>query len=428
MRAIVVFAVVSVLLLPARPGAAQGIPGSLTLSDALTLAASRNPSFAAARDAIEVVQGARAEAARRPNPALTFESQAFESNRRQLPDTGGREFSVRFDQELELGGRRGLRIAAADATVRATESRAQNRLRQLELEVKRAYLQAVLATADRAVAQTSLDEIDRVLGVSRARFQQGEISGAELRRLQVERLRFVDDVFAAELALRNARSALLALIGAPDLGQPVAVVELLAPAGPPPGTPVQPIALAGPALVARALAARADVSAARQEVVRTETETRLQRALRSPAPTVGGGYKRDFSGSAVMFGVTIPVPLFNSLNAGSVARAEAEQRRAANEAAATELVVRLDVQQAANALTINQERVAYIEREYLTPARESRDIAAAAYRIGAADLIDFLDAQRAFRDTARTYNRALYESRVSAFELEAAVGEPNRQE
>ncbi len=428
MRAIVVLPLLLVLLIPARPGAAQGVPDSLTLSDALALAAARNPSFAAARDAIEAAQGARAEAARRPNPALTLESQAFESNRPQFPDTGGREFSVRFDQELELGGRRGLRIAAADATVRAAEGQARNRLRQLELEVKRAYLQAVLATADRVVAQTSLDEIDRVLGVSRARFQQGEISGAELRRLQVERLRFVDDVFAAELALRNARSALLALIGAPDLGQPVAVVELLAPTGPPTGTPVQPIALAGPALVARALAARADVAAARQEVVRTETETRLQRALRSPAPTVGGGYKRDFSGSAVMFGVTIPVPLFNSLNAGSVARAEAEQRRAANEAAATELVVRLDVQQAANALTINQERVAYIEREYLTPARESRDIAAAAYRIGAADLIDFLDAQRALRDTARTYNRALYESRVSVFELEAAVGEPNRQE
>ena len=33
-----------------------------------------------------------------------------------------------------------------------------------------------------------------------------------MRRLQVERLRFVEDVFAADLALKNARSALLALL------------------------------------------------------------------------------------------------------------------------------------------------------------------------------------------------------------------------
>jgi outer membrane protein TolC len=58
----------------------------------------------------------------------------------------------------------------------------------------------------------------------------------------------------------------------------------------------------------------------------------------------------------------------------------------------------------------------------MTPARESRDIVLAAYRLGTADLIDFLDAQRAFRDTARTYNRALYDQRVSLFQLSAATG------
>jgi outer membrane protein TolC len=48
----------------------------------------------------------------------------------------------------------------------------------------------------------------------------------------------------------------------------------------------------------------------------------------------------------------------------------------------------------------------------------------ASYRLGSANLIDFLDAQRAFRDTVRTYNRALFEQRVSIFQLQAAVGAP----
>jgi outer membrane protein TolC len=51
----------------------------------------------------------------------------------------------------------------------------------------------------------------------------------------------------------------------------------------------------------------------------------------------------------------------------------------------------------------------------------------ASYRLGSANLIDFLDAQRAFRDTLRTYNRALYDQRVSLFQLASATGGANAQ-
>jgi cobalt-zinc-cadmium efflux system outer membrane protein len=73
---------------------------------------------------------------------------------------------------------------------------------------------------------------------------------------------------------------------------------------------------------------------------------------------------------------------------------------------------------------VSRARVSYIEREHLTTAREVRDIVSASYRAGASTLIDFLDAQRAFRETMRTYNRALYDHRISSFQLEAAIGTP----
>ena len=110
-----------------------------------------------------------------------------------------------------------------------------------------------------------------------------------------------------------------------------------------------------------------------------------------------------------------------------MARADAERRQAANLAAAAATTVLLDVQQAINAADVSRARVQYIEREYLTPARESRDIVLASYRLGSADLIDFLDAQRAFRDTLRTYNRALYDQRVSLFQLASATGGASAQ-
>lgn len=283
--------------------------------------------------------------------------------------------------------------------------------------MRRAYFGAVLAKAELAVAQATLDEIDQVISLTRARLAQGEISGVEVRRLQMERLRFVDDVFAAQLALRNAKSALLALLNAPDLAAAFDVTEpLAAPAG----------ATRAPdrrAVEAQAIAGRPDLSAARRAVQQADTQTRLQRALRSPNITVGGGYRRDFGSDAVVFGVTLPLQIFNR-NQGGVATADAERRRAAYLTEAAAIQVRLDVQRALNAVEVSATRVAYIEREYLQNAEQTRETVLASYRLGAADLIDFLDAQRAFRDTVRTYNRALYEHRISLFELAAATGQP----
>jgi cobalt-zinc-cadmium efflux system outer membrane protein len=400
------------------PAPAQGsaIPRELALDTALRLAWDRNPLLHAAASAVEASEGDRLEASQRPNPAMTFESEGvplFESTR--PPWFDGQELTLRLDQEIETAGRRRLRAELADAGVAIARARWEDEWRRVALEVRRSYFAAVLAKADLAVAQVTLDEIDRVISVNRARLEQGEISGVDVRRLQVERLRFVDDVFAAQLALRNAKSALLALLNAPDLALDFDVTEPLAPL---PGRGRAPTS--EPAL-AQAMAVRPDLAALRLELEQADTETRLQRARRTPNVTVGGGYTRVLGANAVVFGVTVPLQIFNR-NQGGVARAEAEGRRAAQLTDAAATRVRLDVQQALNALDVSAARVDYIEREYLRNAEQTRDTVLASYRLGAADLIDLLDSQRGFRDTVRTYNRALYEYQLSVFQLDAATG------
>lgn len=404
------------------------VPARLSLEEAVRIANQRNADLAAARNAVEVAEAGRIDARVRPNPAVSFESEGYPLFEPERPSfINNQELTLRFDQEIELAGRRRLRTQAAEGGISTAQATFRDQERRLAFEVRRAYFAVVLAKADLEVARGALDEIDKVIGLNRARYQQGEISGGELRRIQVERLRFVDDQFAAELAWRNARSSLLATFNASDLGAEFDVVESFSSAETIiAGAQALPRAATAPdaaTLRTQALAARPDLLAAQRDVQRADTETRLQRALRTPNVTVGGGYKRDFGVNAAVFGVTVPLPLFNK-NQGGVARAEAERRQAANRAAATATTVLLDVQQAINAIDVARARVDYIEREYLKPSRESRDIVLASYRLGTADLIDFLDAQRAFRDTARTYNRALYDERISTFALEAAIGTP----
>jgi cobalt-zinc-cadmium efflux system outer membrane protein len=422
---VMLFVALGVLLAcPGTVWAQSAVPDRLSLREAVTLAIERNPGMVATRAGVDAAEGDRLAASRRPNPAISLDSEGYPLFEAARPSYwGNQEFTVRVDQEIETAGRRRLRTGVADAGREVARLSVRDRARQVELEVRRAYLSAVLAQTDRGVAQTALGEIDRVIALNRERFKLGEISGTELRRLQVERLRFVEDVFAAELALKNARASLLALLDAPTLDQPVELTDQLA------TTPTEVAALLsaaspgapGRTVLARALETRPDVLAARQEQSQAETSTRLQRALRTPNVTVGGGYRNSFGTKAVVFGVTLPLPLFNQ-NQGAIARADAERRAAIARARAAETVVRLDVQQALNAVETNRARVEYIEREYLTNAQESRDIVRESYRLGVANLIDFLDAQRAFRDTQRTYNRALFDQRVSLFELAAAVG------
>ena len=426
-----VLLVATLTLMVAGGANAQDLPAVLSLQDALQLARSRNPTLAAARNEVEMAEGDRLQATRRLNPAVSTTSEGY-----PLFDSGpkpsfidGQELTIQADQEIELGGRRRLRTASASTAVEIARGLQADQRRLVELAVQRAYLQVVLAKAEREVARAALDDIDRMLGITKARFGQGEIAGGELRRLQVERLRFVDDQFATDLALRNAKAALLAVMGYADLSRDFdvsgALTELPAVLKAF-GTAGAADTLDRAAIERQAMASRPDLLAARTEQQRADTETQLQRALRTPNVTFGGGYKRTLTSNGVVFGVTVPVPLFNR-NPGGIARAEAERRRAGNRATAAEIGVRLDVQQAANAIEVNQARVRYIEQETLVAAREARDAVMAAYQVGEAGLIDYLDAQRAFRETLRIYNRALYERRVSDFEVAAAIGRPSVQ-
>lgn len=397
------------------------LPATLTLDDALRIAEARNPLVVFAQQGVVGSQADVTGAGKRLNPGFIFSSEGLSySQPNHPPFVDNQELRFEVQQTFETGGRRDLRTEQANHGVAVSRASLQDTLRQLRFDVRRAYMGAVLARADDEVARTTLEDIDKVLALNRARYEQGELSGVELRRLQVERFRFADDAFAAELALRNARSTLLALLNVRPLDQPFDTTEDLLPASFAGAAPPPAQETAGSAITL-ALASRPDLEAARREQQRAEAGFRLQNALGKPLFSVGAGLTRDFgqNGLVVTFGV--PLQLFNK-NEGGVARAGAEQQQAAARLAAVETRVSLDVQQALNTVDVARRRVSYVEGEYLKNAREARDIVLASYRSGAATLIDYMDAQRALREALRIQNRARFDYRMSLFQYEAAVG------
>ena len=402
------------------------IPLRLTLSEALRLAMERNPSLDVARKELAVADTGILSAQQRPNPVASFSSEGYNGDPAGAGFFNKQELFFQVTQEFELGGQRRLRTAGARSAVDAQHAALDDRVRQLRLDVQRAYLQLALAREEGAAARTTLDEVDKVIALNRSRFKQGEISGGELRRLEVERLKFTDDQLNADLAQRNARSALLALMGSPRLDLQIEAIDGLG-AGDRPGAASDakaPSPSAGLDLAtafASALSGRPDILSARAEQQRARTELDLQKAERTPSLTVGAGVKRDFGANGLLWSAEMPLPLFNH-NAGGIARADAEGRLADSRLRELESRVSLEVQQAANLVDVARQRVTYLENDYLTRAKEARDAVLSAYRLGEGALLDYLDAQRAYRDVQRAYNRALFEYRLSRFQFDAVIG------
>ncbi len=398
-------------------GAAQdqpaSVPQTLKLDEAMQLLLKQSPILLRDRQNVAVATANVTQAGLRPNPSFELNSESyplFES--RPGPFFNNQELVLRAGQTIETASKRGKRVQVARQELGVSESEVQNTVRQLKAELKRRYYTVVLAKAQRELAEEILKQFDEIIRLNEARFQQGEISGLEMNRIRAERLRFFTDRLDADLQLRNAKIALLELLGVSDLSTPFDVAETLG---------IRPLALSPQDLQAQALQARPDLLAERQRLERNRQDLRLQKAEAVPNVTPFFGYKRDFGMNTAAFGLNIPLPLFNR-NQGGVGRATAQITQQQYEVSRVLLAVQRDVQEAYQSLQTQAQKVRAMEQEYVPSARRARDIAQQSYRLGALDLIGLLDAERVYRETVRAYNVALFDFNASVFQLEAAVG------
>jgi cobalt-zinc-cadmium efflux system outer membrane protein len=403
----------TVFVLAQQPPLPDTPPTRLSLEMATEILLSRNPTLLRERQSIAIARGGLVDAKKIPNPEFQLSSESyplFDSH--PGPFINNSETILQVSQTVETAGKRRKRTAVAMQDIQVSESSLADVIRQLTLELKNRYFAVGLAKAQYELAQEILSEYDKVVRVNEARFKQGEVSGFEFSRLQTERLRFFNDVVDSDLQLKNSKAALLELLGADPGMTDFDITESLS------STPLTPSL---PELQQQALQARADLIAQGQRVERGSRELTLQRSLAVPNVNPSFGYKRTFNQNTVAFGVGIPLPFFNR-NQGGIAQANAQLDQQRYERNRVELEVRRDVQQAFNSVQAQNQRLQALQSTYVPSAKKARDIAESSYRLGALELIGFLDVQRSYREALRDYNQALFEQRAAVSLLEAAVG------
>lgn len=183
---------------------------SLSLPQALAAAFAQNPELAAAGREVGIADGERRQAGLIPNPELSWE---VEDTRRDTSTT-----TVTLSQPLELGGKRGARIAVAGAGQAIAQLDLERQRNGLRADVVQAFHAALRAQTALELAQQSQALTERGLRVVQGRVTAGQSSPVEATRAQVQLAQAQAEVRRAQTQRGVAYQALARLTGSPLAG------------------------------------------------------------------------------------------------------------------------------------------------------------------------------------------------------------------
>jgi len=287
--------------------------------------------------------------------------------------------------------------------------------RLVVFQVKKSFTDALTALAALQLAAQNLKALADLERLQRLRAEKGDISELELLRLQVQQYQFQRDASDARQALNAAKVALRAVVSPNRVAEDYELVGEL---------PFRDFAYTRTDLYRLTLANRPDIRAAEAAREKARADQRLARANAWWDVTPQLEYKRtDSNEQTIGFGISLPLRIFDR-NQGEIARTRAETSRvdALREAVANQALS--EVETAFGALQTEREKVVALRDTYLPKAQKARDTVEFAYRRGGVSLIDFLDAQRTFRETSLEYLKALGNYSTALYQLETAVGGP----
>jgi len=406
-RAVIPAALGLLLAAALHPAGAQAPLGRLTLDEAVALAARANPILRAKQFEYRAVGANEITAGLRPNPTATYLAEQFGGGSAALVQ---HTFSI--GQPIELGGKRQRRLESARAATRVTGHELEDVRRQIVFQVKKAFTDALVAREALDLTEQNVRALDDLERIQRYRAEKGDISELELLRIEVQRFALERDAADARQSLRLARIALRAATDPAQVAEDVEVVGELAD---------RDVAPAAADLYRRALDARPDLRAAEAARAKARADVGLARANAWGDVTPQVEYQRIGPDNTIGFGISVPIRIFDR-NQGEVARTRAETQRvdAAREALAVQILSEVDG--ALTALRTERQKLDLLRDVYLPKVRRARDTVEFAYRRGGVSLLDYLDAQRTFRDTTTEFVRSLGSYWTAYYQLEAAVG------
>lgn len=383
----------------------------LSLEAALAEALTQHPLLAVASARVVSLEGKRQQAGLRPNPLLVYQTEDF----RAWSNPGHRfwqdaDHFFYLQQTFETAAKRARRTELALAQQRRGEIELLQQKQSIAARVRAAYWDAAGARARQQMLEQSLRELALIVTYHRDQVREGAMAEADLLRVELEQQRLSLLARQAEADGERQSIRLQREMGRAEIG----AIEL--------ANPLEEIAkVADPAEFAQVWERRAEAQLARQLVVLAGAQMALETALAQPNFDGVAGYKRSRNFDTVIWGVQAPLPLFNR-NQGNIASAGAEQRLAQSAESATQALLRAEFRAAEQELSVRRQQLETFARPLQERAQSLADLAQQAYRLGGADLLRLLDAQRNLLDARQVYLDSLLALRQAEAAREAVLG------
>jgi cobalt-zinc-cadmium efflux system outer membrane protein len=345
--------------------------GALTLAQAIEAAIARNPELHASAYELKAADARITQARLRPNPEASLEIDGI-AGRGLAAAADERQATLALSQVLELGDKRGRRVAVAnsDRSVVAVEQQA----RELDVlaEVTRRFIDVVAAQERVSLARETSGLTERTAKAIAARVEAARTPQAELSRAQIAVTRAHADQRQAESVLRGTKRSLVAMWGETSPVFDSARADLLA---------LEP--LASFEMLQDRLGRNPDILRFASEGRLRDAELRLAQSQARPNLTVGVGLRRFQATGDVGLtaGFSMALPMFDR-NQGAIA--EAQVRRQQTQAQEQSAQIRLQAELFAlyQQLLSSRDLLATLQNDVLPQARAALDQTQVGYDRG----------------------------------------------
>jgi len=387
---------------------------TITLAEAVEIFLRQNLQLVAARYDIETADAEKLTARLRPNPQLTVGLSNLPVNL-SGPFIKEQTYSYGISNTIELGGKRGKRIDVAEANSDLTRGQFQMVVWQLTNDVKRKFYTVVLNQSLLSLARENQATFAEIVKHTTELMNAGEISGLDLERVEVEKLKFDTDLANSERDYEVALRDLRFVLGGDYRVMDIEVAGTI---------DYEPYQFSFTELRDKALAERPDLKAAQLSERAADANIRLQDAQRIPDLTVGGGVDQVPAGTSTFtFGVGITLPVSNR-NQGERAKALIERKQAQNQTQLITNQVLSDVDKAMVAFEMQRRRVDLYRTGVITKVNDIQNMTEVALKAGESSTLELLDAIRTRRDTLASFYQTLFDYQMSLLDLELATATP----
>ena len=387
---------------------ASAAESSLSLDAAIQKALTASPRLKAIHAGKHATEGERQQAGLWHNPEIGIEAENFAGGG-AYRSFDSAEVTYGVSQRLEVGGKRGARVEAANHTLALAESDEAAARLDLIRDVTIAYMDAVAAqeavtlTAEQeSLAEEVLQAVTTRVDAAREPIIQRSKANVTMATTRIAREKAERDVIAAKLALA-------ALWGESTVGYTLDGSAFF--------TITEPKHLDD-----MAWQRSPDYTRWESAIARNKAEHVLEKANAVPDPTIDAGIRdlRDSGDQAFVLGVSFPIPVLNR-NQGNIEKTRQEIIRAESERDATGLSLRASATKAYQALETAYYQAVALHQTILPAAEEAFALSREGYGLGKFSYLEVLDAQRTLNDTRFQYHESLKDYHRSRAELERLI-------